>query len=287
MIPSPRHSNVPLGCAPFGSPPPPRPLSQIALLGASTISLLIPRPVLAQNWVGEGREAEVVWLRRPVTMDGSGGRVRFSSYSHRAVYDPNNPSASCEYESFSRGIRNGGGGRENDVIVSETHRTYSDASGYERLGLARTLGRQGRSITRERFSSGEERSSQAFSSLDAGRAEDFDERWQQTATSSELDRISFLKGSSTRRQLRDQASTRQPRAPSQEEREIARQGRRVFNQHTERIVRQAREIGSGGSSTTTRRGQGRQPSAPRRAASNQDEAEALRWARQETQNLWN
>lgn len=180
-----------------------------------------------------------------------------------------------------------GGGRKNDVIVSETHRTYSDASGYERLGLARTLGRQGRSITRERFSSGEERSSQAFSSLDAGRAEDFDERWQQTATSSELDRISFLKGSSTRRQLRDQASTRQPRAPSQEEREIARQGRRVFNQHTERIVRQAREIGSGGSSTTTRRGQGRQPSAPRRAASNQDEAEALRWARQETQNLWN
>ena len=70
--------------------------------------------------------------------------MRYTSYSHRAVYDPNNPSASCEYESFSRGVRASGEGRRSGRggrrdLISETHRTYSDSTGYERIGLSRTV----------------------------------------------------------------------------------------------------------------------------------------------------
>ncbi|QDZ22367.1 hypothetical protein HOP50_07g49060 [Chloropicon primus] len=243
------------------------------------------------------------------TSNGRGGQVRFTTYSHRAVYDPNNPSASCEYESFSRGIREGepgpasGQGR-GKVIISETHRTYSDLAGYERLGLARTpcfvdlsatcqLGEQGQSVTRERFASGEERTSQSFASLDASNASAFDRSWQEHAASRGLDRIQFLKGSSATREQIQQQQRRGRAVQSEEEREIARRGREMFNQHTERIVRQARELGGTArtSRASARQGQTQTGSRGLPAASNaggqsQDERQAREWARQEAQRFW-
>ena len=132
--------------------------------------------------------------------DGS-GRVRYTTYSHRSVYDPNDASACCEYESFSRGIRAEGRGGLDKVLVSETHRSYQDSTGLQRLGLARTLGDQGRSLTRERLASGEERSYHNYSRLEASEAEAFDRTWQEAATTNELDRVRFLKGPSRGRAL--------------------------------------------------------------------------------------
>ena len=99
--------------------------------------------------------------RRSNASASSGGSgVRFSTYSHRSVYDPNKPGGPSysEYESFTRGVREGHSniqqqpntrpqdrifgapaGSAQRPLVSETHRTYSDSSGYERVGLSRTV----------------------------------------------------------------------------------------------------------------------------------------------------
>mmetsp|Transcript_30621 Transcript_30621/g.65581 ORF Transcript_30621/g.65581 Transcript_30621/m.65581 type:complete len:232 (+) Transcript_30621:171-866(+) len=223
---------------------------------------------------------------------GGGGSIRYTSYSHRAVYDPNNPGANCEYESFSRGIRGQGSERS---LISETHRTYSDSSGYERVGLARTLADKGHSITRERFSNGEERSSQTFRSISASQAADFDGQWQSQALSSRLDRIDFLKGSTLRQQIQHQQSRA---AASREERDIARRGRAMFDRHTEQVMREARGYreghgtGAGAGSRPEGRARvigGRSLGAPPQHNSSRGSEEdptALRFARQEAERFW-
>ena len=229
------------------------------------------------------------WDEAKIMVDGQdgSGRVRYTTYSHRSVYDPNDASACCEYESFSRGIRAEGRGGLHKVLISETHRTYQDSTGLERLGLARTLGDQGRSLTRERLASGEERSYHNYSRLEASEAEAFDRTWQEAATTNELDRVRFLKGPS-----RGRALHQRPRgAATEEERAIARRGRQMFDEHTAQLVRRARELGQPGVAHSPQNMGGRGPRHPAGSAigsgGSRDEREAREWARREAERFWN
>lgn len=62
--------------------------------------------------------------------------VKYTSRSYRAVYDPNAQGGPqlMEYESSSRGIRG-----SDCESISETRRRYTDSTGNERIGLARTV----------------------------------------------------------------------------------------------------------------------------------------------------
>mmetsp|Transcript_20029 Transcript_20029/g.27731 ORF Transcript_20029/g.27731 Transcript_20029/m.27731 type:complete len:235 (+) Transcript_20029:240-944(+) len=60
--------------------------------------------------------------------------------------------------------------------VSETQRNYRDSSGFEKSGVARTVGNRGRNVVRERDPSGEERTSDNLLGITDGAA--FDQEWQ-------------------------------------------------------------------------------------------------------------
>lgn len=66
---------------------------------------------------------------------------------------------------------------------------------------SRQLNDRGMSITREKFSNGQETSGQTFRALEASEAEAFDNSWQEQALSFQLDRVPFLKGASVRQQI--------------------------------------------------------------------------------------
>ena len=264
---------------------------------------------------------------------GQEGQVRFTTYSHRSVYNPNDPNGASfqEYESFSRGIREERGlnhhhpstsgerlgrpmqqdmnQRQGRTLVSETHRTYTNSFGYERVGISRTLGEQGRSLMRERWSNGTERTTQKFGgTLQSSQAEAFDNTWQDVAMTHHLDQVPFLKGSSVRQQIRH--NTRNERREGrrhEEEREIARRGRDMFNQHTENIIRQAREqqrqqqrqhqqtsrsLGGQQTRTMYRRSANNNnmthPSQPttRAPTAMRDDEAALHFARREAERFW-
>ena len=74
----------------------------------------------------------------------------FTSRSYRSVYDPNAAGGPrlTEFESASRGVLASGRGGED---VTETKRWYTDSgTGYERMGLARTV-RRVACLRRRRF----------------------------------------------------------------------------------------------------------------------------------------
>ena len=84
--------------------------------------------------------------------------------------------------------------------------------------------------------------------------------------------------------------------PSNEEREIARRGHQMFNAHTERVMRQARELqsnehrtsASGRAGTGGGRGGRRRTSLPSReqASDEYNDPTALHWARREAERFW-
>lgn len=82
--------------------------------------------------------------------DGSSGSY---SRSYTYVYQGDTGGKTIEYQSQTERAK-----RPGTEEVTETNRSYKDSSGYHKMGISRTLGNQGRKLTRERSPDGRESS---------------------------------------------------------------------------------------------------------------------------------
>eukprot|EP00967_Tisochrysis_lutea_P104779 scaffold159293_cov36-Tisochrysis_lutea.AAC.1 len=98
---------------------------------------------------------------------------------------------SISYSSTSRGYHAPG-----QEVVTETQRQYRDSSGFEKHGVARSVGNRGRSILTERSGDGAERCTDKLFNVDD--AEEFDEVWRGHAGATAIDRsqAAFARGNS-------------------------------------------------------------------------------------------
>ena len=182
-----------------------------------------------------------------------------TSVSHYRCYGG---ASGVEVTSTSVGVRDGRTGE----TVTETRRTYRDSTGYEKLGVARTLGNRGRDVVRERDASGAERARDTLHGLGEAEKAAFDREWRERAEA-----VRLGAGASALR-----LSARPP-PPTLEEREAARAGRRAFEEQTQRVVEEARRVRATATQPPSRR-------APQTPASTANYARRL--AAEENERLW-
>lgn len=113
----------------------------------------------------------------PGTDFPAGSNISYSSSQYSCTGGPNGQSV--QYSSTTRGSTLSNGQR-----VAETQRNYRDSSGYEKIGISRTLGDRGRNLVRDRAADGTERRTDNVKNVDDVRA--FEEEWQRAAGSSNL-----------------------------------------------------------------------------------------------------
>jgi len=183
-------------------------------------------------------------------------------------------------EETVRAARGGAGG----ALVVEVHRSARDAGGREMLGVARSVGGVGRAFVREQGpGGGAERIWERGAG--AGGSAGFDREWADAAREVGLSAVPLGPSPDALRLLPQHMGGASParEAPGLEEREAARRGRRVFEEHTRRLQEEARaargppEVSREGLPPPRRgAGAGRQP----------EEDLAFRLAREEAAGLW-
>lgn len=204
--------------------------------------------------------------------------------------------------------------------VTETNRSYRHSNGFEKLGVARTVGERGRRVVRTRNEVGEETCEDRLLGSTDGTA--FDAEWREAAERAQLHRV----GAGVRALPSNQSHHHhRPSEPpstrlSTRERHAAREGQAAYAQQHRRMVEEARrqqrttvtspsqvltlEGGGGGASPRERTMTSRRrpaalppPSPPLSVASSSRGAGwshtpshssqlARRFAQQEEQSLW-
>ena len=169
-------------------------------------------------------------------------------------------------------------------LVAEVHRSARDADGRELLGVARSVGGVGRAFVREKGPGG---GAERVWEREAGPAGlvGFDQEWSDAARAAGLAAVPFGPGPGALGLLPAHPGGASPAraAPGPEEREAARRGRRVFEEHTRRLQEEARAArGPPG-----RTGEGRPPPGPRGAGGGRPPREDLAFRlASEADGLW-
>ena len=218
-------------------------------------------------------------------MEAGGGAYTFSRRTTRTVTGPGGE-AGARSEETTRAARAGHAGAP---LVVEVHRSAT-GSGRELLGVARAVGGRGGAFVRERGPGGDPERvwERAPTGVDPG---DFDREWDEAARAAGLLAVPLGPSAEALRLLPHQGGSRNalPRAPARpEEREAARLGRRVFEEHTRRLQEEARALREAGAGAGAVGGEAfpSQPE-PQRAGSRSAGGDlAFRLAREEAAGLW-
>ena len=162
---------------------------------------------------------------------GAGGGYSYSRRTTRTVVVPRGAPGGgerrVEFLQTSRGAQPPG-----EELVTETHRSLSDsATGFRRVGVARTVGAKGRSFYAEQDSRGQERRADALLP-GGGSGADFDREWLASSARARLSDVPILGGGGG-------ASTPSRTA---EERAAARRGRQAFEEQTRRVFEEAERL---------------------------------------------
>ncbi|XRB01131.1 Myelodysplasia-myeloid leukemia factor 1-interacting protein [Pycnococcus provasolii] len=173
----------------------------------------------------------------PTTATAAPGSTRgfsSSSVSYRSYGGP----SGVEYTSTTNGVTDARG-----ETITETRRTYRDGSGFEKLGVSRTLGSRGRNVVRERDgSTGAERATDTLLGLSEAEKSSFDGEWRARAEAAQLPRGAPTMPSMALPSFSFGGMRMVPERPppTLEERQAARAGRRAFEEQTARVLEEAR-----------------------------------------------
>ena len=215
-------------------------------------------------------------------MEAGGGAYTFSRRTTRTVTGPGGE-AGARSEETARASRGGVGA----PLVVEVHRSARAADGRELLGVARAVGGRGGAFVRERGPGGgpERVWERAATGVDPG---DFDREWAEAARAAGLLEVPLGPSAEALRLLPHQGGGRNalPQAPAgPEEREAARLGRRVFEEHTRRLQEEARGLREAGAGAGSRGAAS--ASRPELQSSRSAGGDlAFRLAREEAAGLW-
>ena len=162
---------------------------------------------------------------------GAGGAYSYSRRTTRTVVVPGGAPGGgerrVEFLQTSRGAQPPG-----EELVTETHRSLTDsATGFRRVGVARTVGAKGRSFHAEQDGRGHERRADALLH-GGGSGADFDREWLASSARARLNDVPILGGGGGPRGL----------AGSAEERAAARRGRQAFEEQTRRVFEEAERL---------------------------------------------
>jgi len=131
-----------------------------------------------------------------------------------------------EYSSSTRASQVAGSER-----VTETKRSYRDSTGFEKHGIARTVGDRGRNVVRTCDSQMRETAQDRLLNCSDGTA--FDREWEAAASRA------ALTGGPRALSGGDRFESARP-ALSNEDRDLLRQGRETYERQTQRIIEEAR-----------------------------------------------
>eukprot|EP00242_Pyramimonas_sp_CCMP2087_P014764 CAMPEP_0198203386 /NCGR_PEP_ID=MMETSP1445-20131203/6670_1 /TAXON_ID=36898 /ORGANISM="Pyramimonas sp., Strain CCMP2087" /LENGTH=307 /DNA_ID=CAMNT_0043874761 /DNA_START=237 /DNA_END=1161 /DNA_ORIENTATION=- len=164
---------------------------------------------------------------------GSSYSTSYTSSSSRGA-----DGKTVQYSSTSRSSKQGG-----NPAVSETKRNFKDSTGFERIGISRTVGERGRKLVRTRDASGNETCDDNLLGVADGSA--FDSEWERAATDARLNQLG--RGPGLRAGSGPGLGYPPNPRPPENERRIAREGRQAYEQQHARIVDDARRVRAEGS----------------------------------------